>query len=290
MALGSSVGIKIAFTMVGDIYKAEKATQKISLLILAFAIGPGLATAIGGFLTGSLGWESCFYFLTAYSLLLLWLTSLLPETAKSLDPNALQVRSIFFGYLAMLKNKRLIFAALLMGSGSSILYLFAANAPVIGINKIGLSPEVYGLFNFIPPLGMFLGSALAHFLAGKKPILNIIGKGIVISFAGAIAMFLFFLMGWVNVWTLFFPMPLVYIGLSLVFSNASAFAMTSAHNKSNASAMMNFLNIGLSTFALLTTQGILLNQTYSMALAFVLISCLMAALLFLLHRVNQRYS
>ena len=79
MALGSSVGLKITFTMIGDAYNQVKATKTISYIALAFAISPGISIAIGGILTRQFGWESCFYFLAAYSLFILLLRPFSPK-------------------------------------------------------------------------------------------------------------------------------------------------------------------------------------------------------------------
>ena len=150
MALGSCVGLKIAFTMVGDTTQHGKATKVISYMMLAFAIAPALAIGIGGFLTTQFGWASCFYFQTAYSIFLLILTFFLPETCVQKDFRALEIRTIASTYLQKIQNKKLVTCALMMGCGASIIYLFAAVAPFIGIEKIGLSPDHYGLLNLIP--------------------------------------------------------------------------------------------------------------------------------------------
>ena len=44
-ALGASVGIKIAFTYISDLYPKEESAGKIAYLMLSFAIAPGLAVA-----------------------------------------------------------------------------------------------------------------------------------------------------------------------------------------------------------------------------------------------------
>ncbi len=71
LALGSSAGLTLAFTMVGDCYQKKVLAKKISYFMLVFAMGPGISIAIGGFLTTHFKWVSCFYFLILYSLFLL---------------------------------------------------------------------------------------------------------------------------------------------------------------------------------------------------------------------------
>ena len=188
MALGSSVGMKIAFTMIGDVYQHQRAAQKMAYTMLAFAIGPSLSMVLGGFLTEQLGWQSCFYFLACYSALLGLLALFLPETCLRLDPRALNLAQIKEGYAKKLKNKKLVYSALLMGCGTSFVYVFATMAPFVGIDFIGLKPETYGLLNFIPPVGMIIGSLISRTLAGKRDPLVVIFSGIVLSGSAATIM------------------------------------------------------------------------------------------------------
>ncbi len=52
--------------------------------------------------------------------------------------------------------------------------------------------------------------------------------------------------------TLFSPMLLVYVGLSLIYANASTFAMSNTSDKAHGSAVMNFINIGVVIIAVLS--------------------------------------
>lgn len=285
-AFGSTVGLKIAFTIIGDLYTPPKVTKKISYILLSLAIAPGLAIALGGFLTNHFGWESCFYFLTVYSVVLLGLSMLLPETGGERDLEALNMAKIQTGFMQKLKNKKLVLCAILMGCTTSFIYLFATEAPFIGIEHIGLRADEYGILNFIPPLGMITGSLLAHQLAGKRESLAIIILGIVIALLGSLSMLLLFLLGIVTLWTLFLPMPFIYVGLSLIFSNASGLAMSHAKNKSNASAIMNFINMGVSVISLLIIGALPAHKYYTLPLFFLLLGLSMITLWIALSKIN----
>jgi DHA1 family bicyclomycin/chloramphenicol resistance-like MFS transporter len=288
MALGSSVGIKIAFTMVGDVYQHEKATKKISLLLLSFAIVPSLAMAIGGLLTSHFGWASSFYFQIAYSIFIMILTFFLPETCHDLDPDALKIKNIANNYLLKLKNKKLIICAFLMGCGTAVIYLFIAEAPFIGINHIRLKPDEYGLLNLIPIIGLIGGALLANFLAGKKEPIFIIFLGIAAACAVSAMMLFLFLFEIVTVWSLFIPITIIYCAESLVYANASSLIMSHAQNKSYASATMNFINIGMSVVTLFIFGTISSRSIFLMPLVFTTIFCFMFLLSGSLLRLIRR--
>lgn len=281
MGFGGSAGLKVAFTIVGDVYKNEQATKKISALVLSFAVMPSLAIALGGFLTQQFGWESCFYFLACYSLFILFLGSLLPETSKDIDREALHIKKIAQGYLRKFKNRKLVLGGLMMGCGASVIYLFSAMAPFIGIEIIGLSPESYGVLNFIPPVGIIIGSSITRYLAGKKEQIEVMKIGTIVAFIFTILMLVLFWNGLINQWTLFLPMPFIFIGTSIAYSNASALAMLHMQDKSNGSAVMHFLNLGLCVVTLFCVEALPFHQPYIMPFVFVIISLVMFGLLYL---------
>ncbi len=255
-ALGSSVGMKISFTIIADAFEQVEATKKLSMATLAFAIAPGLAVSLGGFLTAHYGWESCFYALITYSGFVLLLSFFLPETAPYLDKNALNYENIKESYKRKLKNKKVMYSSFMMGCATSIIYLFSTLAPFLGINQIGLDPEQYGLLNLIPPIGLIAGSFTSLWLATRWTKLHVVKLGIKVAICAIILMLFFFMIGKLNMWSLFLPIPFLYFGTSLIFNNSSSYAMDHMQDKSTGSAIMSFSNMLLATFAVLMAQTV----------------------------------
>lgn len=277
-ALGACVGLKVSFTMIADVYTQTEATRKLSYMVIAFAIMPGLAVAIGGWLVQLFHWESCFYFLSFFGALLLWLSSRLPETAKSLDRTALKLSSIIQGYGLKFKNQCLVTSGIIMGCGTAIVYIFAAKAPFIGINLIGMQPNVFGVYNLIPVAGMLLGAYLAAKLAGRLSVLNILLIGIIASLVMTLSMFIPFFLSVLNPMTLFFPMLLIYVAASLIFANISALGLSHAKNKSNGSAVLNFINLSIAVIAVLIIEFIYPDSALVMPASFIAIFGMMILL------------
>jgi MFS family permease len=227
----------------------------ISRFVLAFAIVPGIGIAIGGVLTQWLNWESCFYFLALFGVFMLFLSRRLPETAKVIDRSYLKASSIIEGYLLKLKNRQLVLCSFMMGCGGAIIYIFASKAPFIGINLIGLSPEKFGAYNLIPPLGMICGSFVAAALIGRLPVITII---LLIPFAlsGPTAL------------SLFLPMVLIFTVQATAFVNVSSYGLSTAKNKSNASAVFNFINIGTILISVLLAEFVFPDSALALPLFF----------------------
>lgn len=260
MALGASVGLKMSFTLVADSFSPEQATRIISHLMIAFAITPGFGIAIGGFLSQQFGWESCFYLLGLYGLLLLYLSYRMPETATHFDYDALKLSNIAYKYKRKLKNSQLVMGAVLMGCATAFVYIFAALAPFIAMQLMQLNPSQYGLWNLLPPVGIIIGSQLSAYLVKKFSSMQAIFLGIGIMILGVIIMLATFVAHLlIPIW-LFFPLVIIYIGLSFVFANASTCAMQAVTDKSSGSAMMNFINMGVATLCVLLL-GLIKNQS-----------------------------
>lgn len=252
LALGSGVGLKMTFTLVNECYEPKMASQKISYLMLAFAITPGLGVALGGILNSYYGWTSCFYAGAIYGFTLLGLVTRLPETQKKLNLNALKMKYLLHGYSSQFKNIQLITGGLLMGASTCFVYVFAAAAPFIAINIFGLTSSEYGLANILPPIGLIFGSIVGARLSKKYSLKLIIRVGILIASLGTGLMFVTMVMHFPILFSLFLPMIIIYFGLCFIMANASTIAMSHVNDKAHGSAVMNFINMGVATLVVLS--------------------------------------
>ncbi|HSW71680.1 MAG TPA: MFS transporter [Gammaproteobacteria bacterium] len=274
LALGSGVGLKMTYTLVSECYEPKIASQKISYLMLAFAITPGLSVALGGILNSYYGWTSCFYAGALYGVTLLFFVSGLPETQKTLNLNALKIKHLLHEYSKQFKSIQLLTSGLLMGCSTSFVYVFAALAPFIAINIFGLSSAEYGLANLLPPLGLILGSIVGAGLSKKYPLGSIIRAGIFIASLGVIIMFIAMILHFPLLVSLFLPMIIIYFGLCFVLANASTLAMSRVTDKAQGSAVMNFINMGLATIVVLSL-GLFPIQTLLLPASYIILSIVM---------------
>lgn len=251
MALGASVGLKMSFTLVADTYSADQSRKVVAHLLVAAAITPSIGVAIGGCLTQYLSWQSCFYFLALYGGFILWLCSRIHETAETLDKEALQFSKIVSKYGRLLKNMRLVTASSLMGCGTTLVYVFAALAPFVAIVQMDLSPSLYSAWNLIPPVGLLLGSQVSGRLTKHWSQLRTIIVGIVVIFLAGLAMLLAFLGKGFSSVVLFTLMGGINFGAAFIYANASVLATSEIEDKANASALMNFINMGTATVIVL---------------------------------------
>ena len=287
-ALGATVGLKMSYTMVADTYEQADATRMISRFTLAFAIVPGFGIAIGGFLTEWLNWESCFYFLALFGTFVLYLSTKLPETAKIIDRSHLKLSAIIEGYLLKFKNRQLILCSFMMGCGGAVIYIFASKAPFIGIDLIGLSPDTFGAYNLIPSLGLIIGSFLTAALVGRIPVTQLILSSAIAALIGTLTMLIPFAFSKPTAASLFLPMILIYLVQSIAFANIASYGLSTAKNKSNASAMFNFINISTIVVATLLSEFIFPESALALPLFFLFFFAIMLLLGMRLKKLTEQ--
>ncbi|MCB1085371.1 MAG: MFS transporter [Chlamydiia bacterium] len=284
-ALGSSVGLSLTFMIICDYYYETHARKVTAYTMLAFAVIPGLAIAIGGALVEYLGWASCFYFLILYSLFALFLVYHLSETALDREYGATQLKKVLTAYRRDFRNRMLTRFSTMIGITTALIYLFAGTAPLIAIKGMGLSAGIFGLYNLIPAAGFFLGNFIAARLSSKVATGKVLATGIFLIGAGVVLFAFLILMGWRTPLTLFLPVFVIYFGIPLFYSNAAVLATFRAEDKPNASSIMSFFNIFGAVVGLIIIQLLPGPPTLTLPLIFVLFT----ALLFLLYRRNKKY-
>ena len=240
-ALGSSAGLVISFTMIADFYYPSQSRRILAYLITAFAIVPGVAVFIGGFITQVSTWQSCFYFLLVYGLVLIYPAHTLPETLLEKNFDAIKINRIRRSYREVFGNWPLVRYSMMYGLSGAIVYSFSAEAPFIGIHVIGLRVGEYGMLALLPTMGMLVGGLFGAKLTARYSAYQLIWTGVLIEVVWSVVMLLAFVGHWVTIYSLLVPMFFVYFGHALISSNASSSAMYFALDKANGAAVMNFV-------------------------------------------------
>lgn len=270
-AAGSGVGLKMTFTLVNEYYEPITTPAKISYIMLGLAITPGIAIALGGLLNGQFGWQSSFYGCAIYGLLLFFLSTALPETLEPGKKQTFNLKRVIEKYSLQFNNSQLITSGILMGCANAFVYVFASVAPFLAINLLGLASVKYGLLCALPPIGLASGLICSARLSGYYQLIQIIFIGIILIIFGVVFLTLNLFLSYSLILTLFVPMMVVYFGIALVLPNASSIGMNGSHDRAFASALMNFINIGISTIVILLISFHTLHR-YSLSMLYSVIS------------------
>ena len=243
-AVGSSAGLSVSVAMINDFYFENDARRIMGLLMFAFAIVPGIAIFMGGILVQYIGWQSCFYFLLFYGLILIYPTHRLSETNLTPDRFALKTKRILQNYWKQIHCRKLIGFSIAMGFSGACVYVFGAEGPFIGIHILHIQPAVYGLFALTPYFGTLLGSILVTYLSKKNPMM-LLKMAFYFECSATLMMLVLFLFHMISMITLLIPMGFFCIGHPIISATAISLAMQQTDDKSNGSAIVNFASMSV---------------------------------------------
>ncbi len=283
-AFGCAVALKIGYTMIGDVYSGAKATKVLGYSMLAYAILPGIGTTIAGYLTESMGWRGGFWFFLFFTVAMIFSCFLLPETSKTRDRKALRIRNIAKGYATQFKDPCILCWSALMGLSTAILFIFAQDAPFLAIERFALNPETYGVFYLVPAFGIAGGALLTVWLADKLSAIYSMMMGILIILFGALLMGALFQSSWMSGWALFLPQVFIQFGDALLYNFASSSAVTQAKDKSNASAILLFINSLISVLGTFVVGAFIPRTPLALPIVFVTIVIMMLIIWQILRR------
>lgn len=287
MALGSSVGMIVSFTIINDFYYPQESRSVTSYTVLAYAFVPAIATALGGAITTNISWIGCFYFYLVYGLCIWGFLPLMPETLQEKDLNALKLPSLIRGYSKAFCSKRLIVFAVMYGLMAAYIYIIASGGPFIGIKRIGWTPALYGYLLLIPYTGQLLGALLSGYANKHLSAYAVMTMGFCLAAFGTVSMLICFLFGWINFFSFLIPIFFIMMGLPKFYSNSVVMGLQGFGDKSTGSAIFSF--IAMFTILIFNfTYGIFPNKyCLMMPLAFLFIIILVYGVF---HYVRSRYS
>ncbi len=250
-ALGGCAAQVASMAMVRDFFPVHETAKIISLLILILGVSPLLAPSLGSFVALHLGWQWVFVILATVALLNLFLCWWCLPQAHAADRSvSLMPGPILRNYLAVLAEPQFLTYALAGAFAFSGLLVYVAGSPIIFMEVFHVSAGTFGAIFAGLSVG-FIGSNQINVLLLRKFTSEQIFRGALLVECPAA---LLFLVGSINGW---FGLPatlvLLFIALSslgLAYPNAAALAISPFdHNIGSASAMLGFLQIGVSSLA-----------------------------------------
>lgn len=269
MACGAGAGLKMTMTLSTYIYNPRDGARAMSLITMAFAFMPGFGVFIGGFLVNGFGWISSFYLMLVYGLVIFLCSFLLPEIYH--ERESFDVKGVFRNYLKQFSSLSILSGGFLLGVCSGRVYIFAAIAPFIAMKLMHLSPEIYGSYNLIPVIGTIVGSLLANYYGKFYDQLQSLKLGLIITTAGVVIL-LGLLYFWPTPLSLFVPMMIINLGASFIWGNASSLSLSTAEDKSNASAVISFINMGSSCLLVLMLNHVHVSNALILPVMYIVLA------------------
>ncbi|WP_430612811.1 MFS transporter [Flavobacterium sp. JP2137] len=198
-----------------DLYSGDRLKYYLSYFTIAWSCGPIVAPFLGGYLEKHFGWQSNFYFLALYALLMFVLELLYSgETLAAKKPfKGLEVLQV---YQMMLKSGNFVLGILILGLSYSIVMVFSMAGPFIIEHSFHFTAVTIGYCALVLGLSWMIGG-----LIGKRAIhWNFKAKVIGFALFQLLLIALLLLVGqfYQNLWVLMFFAFAIHICSGFIFN------------------------------------------------------------------------
>ncbi|MFT3755951.1 MAG: multidrug effflux MFS transporter [Pseudoxanthomonas sp.] len=270
--LSAGAGMIVGRAAIRDLYDGDDAQRLMSQVSMIFGIAPAIAPIIGGWLLGVGQWPWIFWFLTAFSAVLLLAVAVwMPETHPPHARQPLTPRKLLRDYAGILRNRRFLRLALAGSLAFSGIFLYIASAPVFVIELLGLGERDFAWL-FIPTIGgMTLGAFVSGRAAGRMRGETQCRIGYACCGAAALANLAYSALATKLVvpWAVL-PLFVGGFGMALIFPILSLAVLDMyARHRGAASSLQAFLQLAISAVVAGVLSPLLSHHPAGLALGFV---------------------
>ena len=252
-AFGGGFATVTGNVFIRDWYSGKQVARFVTIISMIIMLAPLFAPVLGAGLIHWYGWESIFWFLFAFAILLflsMWL--LIPESrAQELITHKITGRQLIEKYRTFFSNKQstvLLFAISLPMSG---LYVFITAASFIYMEYFGVSQMRFPLFFSANVVLNIMLSFLNTILLKKHDPEKILRYGLLLQLISGVILAVSVLMPDPKLWSVFASIVLYVGSLGLVFGNGTATILN--HNPEVAGSAN--ATIGIARFAISALIG-----------------------------------
>ena len=123
---------------------------------------------------------------------------------------------------------------------------FIVAAPIVMINKMGVSPKLFGFYVMTVPASFMAGSFISARLSGRVPMDWMIAAGCTAAISGGLVQFIFAATGNSSPISILVAVLISNLGTGLAFANcyAHALSMVPPYIAGAASALTGFIHMG----------------------------------------------
>jgi DHA1 family bicyclomycin/chloramphenicol resistance-like MFS transporter len=173
--LASGAGAVIGRAIVLDRFTGAAAQKILSHIMMVFGLAPAIAPVLGGWLQVSFGWQSVFWFLAGFGVLMfLAVYRALPESLPRAQRHPFHLGVVTANYWKVLRHRQFLLLALAVAAAFSGFALYIGSAAYFVINILHLPATAFAWL-FVPLIsGMVIGSALAGKVAHRYPATRLI--------------------------------------------------------------------------------------------------------------------
>ncbi len=205
-----------------DLFSGEKLKHYTSLFSIIWSAAPIIAPFIGGFLQASFGWQSNFYFLGCFALVMFLLE--LAFSGESLSVfQPFHLPSITKTYLSMVKARDFSTGVLILGLCFSMLLLYGMASPFLIERILHYPAMMTGNCSLVSGIAVLAGGLLSKALI-RKPFLQKVVPAAIIQIIAAAGIGLL-TTRYANLYTLLTYIVIIHLLSGFIFNNLFSYCL-----------------------------------------------------------------
>ncbi|MGY6709977.1 MAG: multidrug effflux MFS transporter [Rhizobiaceae bacterium] len=165
--LGAGVGLAMARAIVRDLYTTESAVRIMNLIIMMLSIGPSISPVLGGLVMELAGWQAIFLLMVALAGLILLVARFAMVETISRDLSRIRPKALLAAYRELLGSRYFMSASMIPAFSIGAIYALATILPFILMNRLGLSPVMFGLTMMAQSMSFLAGNLMMRFAMRK---------------------------------------------------------------------------------------------------------------------------
>ncbi len=284
--LGACAGLVISRAVVRDLFSAKEAPHIFAAMILVMGIAPIIAPLIGGYLLVWLGWQSIFWLLTLFGLIIFGLVYLgLRESHLPTAEHSLEIPKVLQRYHALLGDRRFMLFSLVYAMCYGGMFAYIAASPFVFINLYKVPASSFGWIFGANALGLVTMSQFNRMLHRRYSAEDILQVVVVVQFFAGIVLFAGGFYSDINIFAVILPL-FVYVGsIGLVGPNATALAMAAqGRNAGSASALLGAMQFTAASLSAIIIGSMVMHS--ALPLGITILGCASIAVISLRYARN----
>jgi DHA1 family bicyclomycin/chloramphenicol resistance-like MFS transporter len=186
--VGAAVGIAISRAVVRDLFVGERSAGIMNVMGMILGLGPALAPTIGGVTMELFGWHAIFLLMAAAGLAIILVVRFAMVETVVPDPSRIRPRSLAHAYRTLLADPYFLLCSVVMGGATGALYTQATVLPFILMDRVGLTPTLFGASMLMQSGSFLAGSVAVRLLMGRASAFRLVPAGLVFIGLGSLGL------------------------------------------------------------------------------------------------------
>jgi MFS transporter, DHA1 family, multidrug resistance protein len=269
-----------------DMYSGDQLKNYLSMFTIVWSTGPILAPFFGGYLETAFGWQSNFYFLAAFAIIIA-LLEIIFSGETLVEYAAFHFKKITRVYMDMLSTPSFTLGLIMLGLSYSMVMVFNMTGPFIIEHQLSFSAVTAGYCSLILGTawmaGGFAGKATIRKRFYKKLFINLFLQ---IIFISAMLISLNFR---TNLYTLIFFAFIIHVTAGFTFNNYFSYSLSlfpkNAGIASGLSGGVNYIIVSLLSYGIV--YFIPARDEGNLAYSYLVLILLSALVMFFVYKINR---